>query len=339
MFDKAAILFLYAETPLHAGSGTSLGIVDLPIQRERTTGYPMIQASGLKGCLRDVVADHKKWCQDNNCPLYPHTDWDRKVEIVFGPDTHTQRASDHAGALSVGDARILLFPVRSLMGVFAWVTSPNVLARFKREAEMTGLSVSWIPTGPMDDRTALVADGSILIANGKVVLEEFAFTARTDSGVKAIAQWLKDKALSAGDEYAYWRDTLEKRLVILPEDAFRDFVQLSTEVIARVRIDDTKKTVERGALWTEEHLPSETLPYATLFASKPRVKDDDLPDDWKQASDRVEKIMEFVKGAIDGKRLQLGGNATVGRGIVKARVVEPQAQAQGASTTQPGGRP
>jgi CRISPR-associated protein Cmr4 len=317
MFDRAAILFLYTETPLHAGSGTSLGIVDLPIQRERTTGYPMIQASGLKGCLRDAV--------NGDAP---------KLKLVFGPDTgRGEEPSEHAGALSVGDARILLFPVRSLMGVFAWVTSPNVLARFKREAEMTGLSMSWNPIGPTDDGTAFVADGSILIANGKVVLEEFAFTARTDSGVKAIAQWLKDNALPAGDEYAYWRDTLEKRLVILPENAFRDFVQLSTEVIARVRIDGTKKTVERGALWTEEHLPSETLLYATLFASKPRVQNP--PSDLQDAA----AVLNFVKNAVDGKHLQLGGDATVGRGIVKARVVEPQAQAQGARTTQPGGRP
>jgi CRISPR-associated protein Cmr4 len=272
--------------------------VDLPIQRERTTGYPMIQASGLKGCLRDIASGDPQ-----------------KVEIVFGPDT--QRTSDHAGALSVGDARILLFPVRSLMGVFAWITSQNVLARFKREALMAGLSVDWDPIGPTDDGTAFVADGNILIANGKVVLEEFAFTARTDSGVKAIAQWLKDKALPAGGEYAYWRDTLEKRLVILPENAFRDFVQLSTEVIARVRIDDTKKTVEPGALWTEEHLPSETLLYATLFASKPRAQNP--PSGLQDAR----AILNFVKSIIDGKRLQLGGNATVGRGIVKMRVVEP----------------
>jgi CRISPR-associated protein Cmr4 len=314
MFDKAAILFLYAETPLHAGSGTSLGIVDLPIQRERTTGYPMIQASGLKGCLRDIASGDPQ-----------------KVEIVFGPDT--QRASDHAGALSVGDARILLFPVRSLMGVFAWITSQNVLARFKREALMARLSVDWNPIGPTDDGSAFVADGSILKANGKMVLEEFAFTAQTHNEVKAIADWLKQNALPAGSEYDYWRDTLEKRLVILPENAFRDFVQLSTEVIARVRIDDTKKTVERGALWTEEHLPSETLLYATLFASKPRVQNP--PSDLQDAT----AVLNFVKNAVDGKHLQLGGDATVGRGIVKARVVEPQAQAQGASTTQPGGRP
>jgi CRISPR-associated protein Cmr4 len=282
--------------------------VDLPIQRERTTGYPMIQASGLKGCLRDVVSDDPQ-----------------KVEIVFGPDT--RRASDHAGALSVGDARILLFPVRSLMGVFAWITSQNVLARFKREALMAGLSVSWNPIGPTDDGSAFVADGSILKANGKVVLEEFAFTAQTDNKVKEIANWLKDNALPVGKEYAYWRDTLEKRLVILPENAFQDFVQFSTEVIARVRIDDEKKTVEPGALWTEEHLPSETLLYATLFASKPRLQNP--PSDLQDAA----AVLRFVQNAIDGKRLQLGGDATVGRGIVKARVVEPQAQAQGARTT------
>lgn len=322
MFDRAAMLFLYTETPLHAGSGTSLGIVDLPIQRERTTGYPMIQASGLKGCLRDVAAGDTQ-----------------KVEIVFGPET--QRASDHAGALSVGDARVLLFPVRSLAGVFAWVTSQNVLARFKREAEMAGLQVNWDPIGPAptDEGTAFVANGSGVVANRRVVLEEFAFTAQANNTVAHIAKWFQDKAMPQGDEYTYWRESLEKRLVILPENAFRDFVQLSTEVIARVRIDDTKKTVERGALWTEEHLPSETLLYATLFASKPRVKDDELPDDWKQANDRVEKILEFVREAVDGKRLQLGGDATVGRGVVKVRFVEGQGQALATSGTQTGGQP
>ncbi len=314
MFDRAAILFFYTETPLHAGSGTSLGIVDLPIQRERTTGYPMIQASGLKGCLRDAAAGDTQ-----------------KAEIVFGPDTH--RASDHAGALAIGDARILLFPVRSLMGVFAWITSQNVLARFKREAEMTGLSVGWNPIGPADEGTALVADGSVLVANGKVVLEEFAFEAQPENAVKAMAEWLKANAMPPDPEYEYWRDSLEKRLVILPENAFRDFVQLSTEVIARVRLDDATKTVARGALWTEEHLPSETLLYATLFASRPRIPNP--PADLQDA----QAVLHFVKDAIDGKRLQLGGDATVGRGIAKVHFVVAQARTLATSGTQTGGQP
>ncbi len=304
MFDKTAMLFIYTETPLHAGSGTSLGIVDLPIQRERITGYPMLQASGLKGCLRDVVNEDST-----------------EVEIVFGPDT--SRASEHAGALSVGDARLLLFPVRSLMGVFAWATSKNVLARFKREVEMAGLSAEWNPVGPEDDRTAFVASESSLVARKKVVLEEFAFTEQEEEEVKTIAEWLKKHALPKDSEYDYWRNTLEKRFVILPENAFRDFVQLSTEIITRVRIDNTTKTVAQGALWTEEYLPSETLLYTTLFASKPRVPEP--PEDLKHA----DAVLEFVEEAIDSKRLQLGGDSTTGRGIVKVRVTRKKDQAPG----------
>jgi CRISPR type III-B/RAMP module RAMP protein Cmr4 len=52
MFQAACMLYVYAETPLHAGSGRGLGGVDLPIQRERVTGYPIVQASSLKGKLR-----------------------------------------------------------------------------------------------------------------------------------------------------------------------------------------------------------------------------------------------------------------------------------------------
>ncbi len=311
MFDKSAILFLYTETPLHAGSGTSLGIVDLPIQRERTTGYPLVQASGLKGCLRDEVARHTDWCQNTQCELHPHSEWDKKVQIVCGPETTA--ASEHAGAVSVGDARILLFPVRSLLGVFAWVTSKEVLARFKRDAQMAGIPVNWTETGPTGDDTALVSSNT-LVSNNRVVLEEFAFTARQDNTVQTIANWLKDSALPSGNEYDYWRQALPQRLVILPENAFRDFTLFSTEVISRVRIDDEKKTVARGALWTEEHLPTDTLLYAVLFASKPRTNS--APPDLQDA----QAVLDFVKNCVDGRRLQLGGDSTVGRGFVKARM-------------------
>jgi CRISPR-associated protein Cmr4 len=48
MKDLSSVVFLYAETPLHAGSGTALGAVDLPVQRERMTNLPMVQGSGIK---------------------------------------------------------------------------------------------------------------------------------------------------------------------------------------------------------------------------------------------------------------------------------------------------
>lgn len=301
MFEAKKMMYLYVETPLHAGSGSSLGLVDLPIQRERTTGYPLVQASGLKGCLREAAEAANGRNND-------------KVKLVFGPDT--QGAAEHAGALSVGDARLLLFPVRSLMGVFAWTTSQDALSRFARDAALAGVTIDWTPTGPSQAGQVLVTPGNAATAQGRVVLEEFAYTAQDSDEVKTIAEWLERQALPTSSEYNYWREALPKRLVILPENDFRDFVQFSTEVITRIRLDDQTKTVERGALWTEEHLPTDTLLYAPLFASKPRVNNGKLPSDWQQSNNKAGAVLEFVKTCVNGKRLQLGGDSTVGRGFV-----------------------
>jgi CRISPR-associated protein Cmr4 len=297
MFEASSILFLYVETPLHAGSGTGLGAVDLPIQRERVTSYPIVQASGLKGALRSEAGKGED------------------VNIIFGPEGH-----EHAGAVSFGDARILLFPVRSLVGVFAWTTSRDALARFLRDTKGTGPNVPPPPNALQDD-VALVPPGCDLVPRGEnqLVLEEFAFTVQEDEKVEALAQWLANNALpstSSAPEYQYWRQKLPGSLVILPEDAFRDFTLHATEVVTRVRLKQETKTVEQGALWTEEHLPTDTLLYAAVLASAPRQKSDDLPQTWrgKGAEDILARARELVPG-----RLQLGGDETVGRGIVRLR--------------------
>jgi CRISPR-associated protein Cmr4 len=69
-------------------------------------------------------------------------------------------------------------------------------------------------------------------------------------------------------------------------------------------------------LWTEEHLPSDTLLYAPLHATRPRT-DTNLfnGDDGKPSA---AKVLEFVKN-LNLDRIQLGGDETVGRGIVKLR--------------------
>ncbi|MEA3376567.1 MAG: type III-B CRISPR module RAMP protein Cmr4, partial [Chloroflexota bacterium] len=241
MFEAKTMLYVYVETPLHAGSGRALGNVDLPIQRERVTGYPVVQASSLKGCLR-AAGDEM-----------PH------FEAVFGPDT--ENADKHAGALSPGDAKILLFPVRSLAGVFAWTTSVEVLNRFRRGAAMVAIELGWATPEPPEEEDALIGS-SALQAGGKVVLEEFTFTPKIDQAVSQIGQWLAENALPQTDEYDYWRKELPERLVILPNDDFRDFVTFSTEVSTRIKLDPDTKTVQHGALWTEEYLPTDALLYA-----------------------------------------------------------------------------
>lgn len=347
MFKASAMLYLYVETPLHPGSGSGLALVDLPVQRERITGYPMMQASGLKGKMRaegygaydlPLVLQHKAQVKANlisdGAPDNDETD--RKahrqavkelVEIVFGPET--AGASGHAGAISPGDARILLFPVRSLLGVFAWTTSRTALERFHRDLQaaesvnprldaslaVLAAALSGLPDD-LKESEAFIAPQADVAADKQLTLEEFTFDTREVPAVKSLGQWLADNAFpfdNATDEYAYWRSKVLKSLVILPDNAFRDFAQYATEIINRIRLNREKKTVESGALWSEEHLPSDTLLYAPLFASHPRRNG---VANVKSASE----VMQFVQQLCQAvPRLQLGGDETVGRGLVKLR--------------------
>jgi len=311
MFEAASLLYLYVETPLHAGSGRGLGAVDLPVQRERVTGYPLVQASSVKGKLR---AESYARADKNDEP---------KLQTVFGPESG-EGAAEHAGAISTGDARLLLFPVRSLAGIFAWTTSINVLARFLRDASIIGLQVSWELPPPPNVGHALIAPENDLTAGDTIVLEEFAFTPQSSDVVKTIAEWLAKHALPDAKkhkEYNYWREKLPRRLVILPEDDFRDFTLFATEIATRVRLDSKTKTVVTGALWTEESLPTDTLLYAPLQATRARWYDREtgkattkVPAEWF-AKGGANKILQFVAGlGID--RVQLGGDETVGRGTV-----------------------
>jgi len=313
MFQKANLLFLYTETPLHVGSGSSLGTVDLPIQRERHTTLPMVQGSGIKGKLRSAFEP------DGN-----QTDISK---AIFGPQ---KDGSEHAGALSVGDARILLFPVRALAGVFAWVTCPLVINRLARDLQMTG------QTGLVLDLNSLQASGqnayipnnsTVQIANGNendVVLEEFSFRVISSASaeVQKLADWLASHALPSGVEYQFWRDKIKKDLVIISDEAFKDFCQFSTDVVSRTKLDPATKTVAQGALWTEENLPSDALLYAPLFACDPRMESNKPKKKDNSGDMDATEILSLVSTHLlqNGySRLQLGGNETVGRGLVATR--------------------
>jgi CRISPR-associated protein Cmr4 len=86
-------------------------------------------------------------------------------------------------------------------------------------------------------------------------------------------------------------------------------------VVTRVRLENETKTVAAGALWTEESLPVDTLMYAPVYATNLRQgKNGKLNLDGKA-------VLEFVK-EIEPERIQLGGDETVGRGLVALRFGE-----------------
>lgn len=290
MTKTNAMLFLFAETAIHAGTGRGLGAVDLPIQRERVTGYPLVQASSVKGKLR---AEASKLITAPN------------VEMLFGPEKDPDK---HAGAVSFGDARLLLFPVRSLRGVFAWVTSLDALERFAREAGLLGLPVGWKTPAARPDKDEAWVSGDAL-GKPTLVLEEFSFQASLKQAefVKMVGDVLAKAALPK--EYTYWQQELPKKLCILHEDAFRDFVLYSTEVQTHIRLDPAKKTVQRGALWTSESLPADSLIYAPVLAGTSRV-----PGETLDATEVLKTLLD-----LNIKVTNLGGDETTGQGFVSLR--------------------
>ena len=310
MFKKALPFFIHVITPLHAGTGQELGIVDLPIQRERHTGFPKIEASGLKGSIREVFKENNKKVKVGNKEVSINDKI--TIDLTFGPEAEVS----HAGALGFTDARILLFPVKSMKDVFAYITCPQVLKRFKEEMTIAGkeikineqkINIDAIPENSYPEN-----DPEILVSN-KVILEEYTFEVEPNKDLKLFADWLVQKT---GIE------EIPQKIIVLSDDDFKDFVHLSTEVITRIKIDNATGTVQTGALFTEEFLPAETLLYSLALASpifkeKPEEKGIFNQD----GKDETELVLAFFKAGRP-EVMQIGGDATIGKGIVRIKLWE-----------------
>ena len=296
MFQEKALLTFYAETPVHMGAGQSVSYVDLPVQRERITGFPTLWASGIKGVIRDLAT--RKWNNDKN-----------KVEVIFGPE---ESAEEFASCISITDAKILLYPVRSVRGVFAWITCPFVLKRFKEDLESINISFKLNETEilisePQNDNEAIVSPNSILKLSENIIsLEEFVFNIQKNSEIDTLGEFIKN--LLPQNELI---NSLIQRLVIVKDDIFKDFVNYAVEIRTRIKIEQSKGTVESGALFTEEFIPSESIFYSLIFMTNPYTTYDEI--------NSAERVKKELNSLLNNKLLQLGGDETIGMGFMKVK--------------------
>lgn len=130
MIKAKHLVLLHALTPLHVGTGQAVGNVDLPIAREKATGFPIVPASAFKGVLRDLY-DSQPWASQ-----------------AFGNQ-------DAAGAWLFTDLRLLCLPVRSFYGVFAYATCPLILRQLQQRAQAFGVAGFENLTLEVADTTAL----------------------------------------------------------------------------------------------------------------------------------------------------------------------------------------
>jgi CRISPR-associated protein Cmr4 len=288
--STTSLLFIQARSPLHAGTGQGVNGIDLPIAREKATNVPYLPGSSIKGSLRDLYLTKN--------PLNEQLQF-----AIFGPKT--DNADAHAGAVQVGDARLLFLPVRSLAGTFALVTSPFLLERYKEDALEVDKKFNLPDLKISNLQDCQVSGDSLKVSGQMVMLEDLDLNALEAKPDDALSKWL--------EHLKAFVPNLGPHVCVVHDDVMSFLLETATEIVARIRMDSESKTVANGALWYEENLPAESVLYSLLLASNSRGGQS------LNADEVLSGLRECASGLV-----QFGGKATVGRGLCKLTFVSEQ---------------
>jgi len=280
--DLVSILSFYSISPVHAGSGMATGAVDLPIQRERHTNWPHIQASAVKGSIRAHFRD------------YSDEDKKKSINQIFGSDSQDKYPGNDdsiPGAISVSDAKLLAFPVRSNIAPFVSVISPAILKRLNNDLKMAGFSdILKIPE--LNDENSAVALNKFNTGDEnkekKIVLEDAVVNIENNTEIKFISEKFKDV----------------ENLLLVSDSMFDFIVSTCTEIQTQIRINNETGTTQDGSLRYEELLPSDTAMYSVVHYSRQHFENEI----------QAEMIKGFIQDSIKDF-IQIGGDETLGRGI------------------------
>ena len=274
---KTYRFFLMTVDPVHVGTGgTRLGRVDLSIVREPGTHLPKIPGTSLHGAIRAYAAYRygKRRCAgqgqsgehgEGHCgrPTCP-------ICYAFGAITG-QRS--YSGVVAIGDARILLFPVYSMVGP-VWVTSPTAL------------------------QDAGLVTNRISVAMGKAKWGGTGSELPTDKPlnlgwlmVERESDWPSDIRLPAEVP-----EQIRKRVILVPDALFSQIVNSNLEVRTSVSINPETGAAEEGALFTYEAIPRATVLWMDAVVDDYRGE---FPN--KNRLEEWESILE--KNDRDAKRL------------------------------------
>ncbi|MGG1640433.1 type III-B CRISPR module RAMP protein Cmr4 [Paenibacillus sp. NRS-1782] len=285
--------WIHCLSPLHIGSGEGLGAIDLPIMREKVTEWPMIPGSSMKGVNRDYYHAQKEkefWCKQ-----------------AFGQSNSN---GAEAGALVFSDGRILAFPVASRYGTFAYVTSPMVLKRLARDGEAMGLSFGIPDLNLFEEdikkgEVAWVTTQGVVDHEQQIFMDEFYGKIKKSQEFTEWAILLANKLFKASETDS--KKLFTERLVLVSDDTFRYFTTMCCEVNPRIRIQEETKTTKAGALWYEEYVPTEAIFYGMIWCDRVNGSSD--------VSQRAAHLQQLEKEIF----VQLGGNASIGKGRVRCR--------------------
>jgi len=311
--------------PIHVGTGEfRLGRVDNTIVREAGTNLPKIPGSSLAGVARAYTAmktngcyprcagmggrDGSEHCCQPNCPVCTTYGFS-KPNLSF------------QGLAQFSDARILFFPVYSILGP-QWITCPASL----QDAGVTAAEVNW---HDWNDRLTN-GDSNYFFAFGRAGIPDWLnlgwlclprLPGANSAGTPACWQ-VRGTALPTS--FPQVTPALE-RLVLVSNERFSNIVEDQLEIRTSVSISPSTGAAESGALFT-----AEAVPRATFFFFQVTYLD---PVNFKVPPDRpilrnevpatFADLAGNVKLGLDlAEYLGVGGVNTRGMGRLRIRTTE-----------------
>lgn len=293
------LLYLYTESPLHAGAADAEGSLNLPIQRESTTRYPVVWGQSLKGALRAAAHD-AGWGQGS-------------LDRVFGKAVQTDGepgVNPTAGLLTVGDAQLVALPVPTLRRTFAWATSSVALSRLSRKYTRSELPGD-IPNVPDVAHDQGVALDEVWTASEQVVGPCLVPMSRpkTAGELENWAERIATDGIGDGSALSHFADKFRSDLLLVGTSVMDQLLRECTEHAVRIQLNPETKTVEHGP-FTSEYLPAETLLATVLTLRAPQGK----------ATEHDAEHQRLLQKLFDGAVLQIGGDETLGKGLVWSRL-------------------
>ncbi len=286
--------FAMALDPIHIGTGGyRLGRVDNTIVREPGTNIPKIPGTTIEGCAR-TYSYYKEKENDTNinkaCAVGKKIKGNGqepcgKCDVCVTYGYTTDENSLH-GMAQFSDARILFFPVHSMIGP-VWITCPSILVE------------SDIPETLSDENKikTYMVDKNKNLNLGWLYLEN----------EEKICPVPNDKLDKIPKE-------VKERLVLVSDKLFSQIVNSNLEVRTSVAINPTTGAAEEGALYTYEAIPRATILWFNVIANNPQ--NFGVPDSWKlKGPDDVINTVET--GLKLFEFLGVGGMGTRGFGRLK----------------------
>lgn len=295
----ADIVLIRACTNVHVGVGRSGGVVDLPIQRDEL-GFPSIYSSSIKGALKTSLL----------CAFMDkHRDFEKAkyaINAILGPDP--EEGESFESSIAILDAYLLAIPVRSLKGIYAYVTSPILLKKFleridlcskvnRRNRKQSDYGSNNILKKIQSTTEKLIKHAEYMGKNQALCIgeceriiidqpeslketillaEEFLlriqkkFYLKNKKEVEGSKDEADDEEKISSEDIKVLSDTLglDRPLLVLHDDIARSIIDRSLLRLARIRLKRETKTVEAGP-WTEEYVPIKTLFYTLFFYKRP----------------------------------------------------------------------